>query len=328
MIKPLLTIAIPTWNRANILNKALKALLGQLEKNNELIEIIISDNCSSDNTDQIIREQILRHKTLNITHFKHHENTGYFGNFQKCRELSNGEYFWLLSDNDHVANGLIDYLLSVLITDKPSFIYLKDWVHANKIRNKEKFDKKPYSINNALLEFNYRLTLISAVIFKNEKKKDDVLFNQFKGNTFIGFAYFLQSLKAKNIAIEVIGTSLYIHDSKVSFNAFKSFTIDLVECLEFSKKENVLSESIVETMVNSVISELTIKHYILFRVTGQLHGKKYEKNYIDSLIFNGFSNYTLFIEELEPLINLRGFNFYKRVITKHLFKIIKQRLLR
>ena len=76
---------------------------------------------------------------MNIIHFKQVKNTGYYGNFKKCRELSTGDYFWLLSDNDYVANGLIDYLLDILINNKPSFVFLKDWKHDAKVNNNSSF---------------------------------------------------------------------------------------------------------------------------------------------------------------------------------------------
>ena len=328
MNNPLLSIAIPTWNRAPILDKALSVLLNQIGNNRDKIEIVISDNASDDHTNEIIEKYVLKYNMLNIIHFRQTENTGYFGNFKTCRELSNGYYFWLLSDNDFVANGLIDYLLNILLEQTPSFVFLKDWVHSDKIKSKTHFKSKTYSVKDAIETFNYKTTLISAVIFHNNKSNDAILFEKFNGNTFLGFAYFLQSLKNKNQAIEIIGTSLYIKDTKVSFNAFKSFAVDLIACLNHAVNNDILSESTVNIFVNKVISELTIKHYILYRITGSLHGKKHKKEDVDKLLYDGFSNYQAYKEKFQPLQKANGLNFHKLVITKHLYKIIKQRLLR
>ncbi|MEM9680491.1 MAG: glycosyltransferase family 2 protein, partial [Bacteroidota bacterium] len=164
MEKPLLTIAVPTWNRADILDDALSQLLPQIKHHSDRVEIIISDNASDDHTDQIIKKHCSLNSHLNIIHFTQNENTGYFGNFHKCRTLSSGEYFWLLSDNDFIANGLVDYVLEVLIENSPSFVFLRDWEHANKVTGTPKFENKVYPVFRGVEVFNYKTTLISAVV--------------------------------------------------------------------------------------------------------------------------------------------------------------------
>jgi len=52
-VHPLVTIAIPTYNRADgYLREALASALNQTYQN---IEIIVSDNCSTDNSEAFIR---------------------------------------------------------------------------------------------------------------------------------------------------------------------------------------------------------------------------------------------------------------------------------
>lgn len=51
--QPLITIAIPTYNRADsYLRHALDSALNQTYKN---IEIVVSDNCSVDNTEEVVQ---------------------------------------------------------------------------------------------------------------------------------------------------------------------------------------------------------------------------------------------------------------------------------
>ncbi len=47
---PLLTMAIPTFNRSNILNDALYILIPQIKKYGNQVELIISDNASDSNS--------------------------------------------------------------------------------------------------------------------------------------------------------------------------------------------------------------------------------------------------------------------------------------
>lgn len=328
MNKPLLTIAVPTWNRASILNDALSVLLPQILNNKDKIEIIISDNASDDNTDEIIKKQCKEHSKLNIIHNTQNENTGYFGNFHKCRTLSNGTYFWLLSDNDFIAHGLVDYLMNILINENPSFVFLKDWEHASKVKDNSSFKSETYPVLKGLEVFNYKTTLISAVIFKNIKVNDEELFNYFKGNTFLGFVFFMQSLNDSSDAVEIKGTSLFIKDTKVSFNAFRSFAVDLIACFDYAVNKNIIPESVAQFFINKVISGLTIKHYILYRITGKLHGQKHKKKDVDELLNTGFYKYKAYKEKLNPLQKAKGLHFYKLVISNHLMGLIKERLSR
>jgi glycosyltransferase involved in cell wall biosynthesis len=328
MDKPILTIAVPTWNRATILDNALSALLPQINNNKNKIEIIISDNASDDNTDEVIKKHCKVNHSLNIIHNTQSENTGYFGNFYKCRTLSSGTYFWLLSDNDFIANGLVDYLFNILVGQKPSFVFLKDWKHANKVSESLGFNSNTYTVFKAIEKFNYRTTLISAVIFKNDKRNDTELFSHFKGNTFLGFSFFLEALNDKSDAVEIMGPSLFIRDTKVSFNAFKSFAVDLIACFEYAVKKEILPKKTAQIFINEVIYKLTVKHYILYRITGSLHGQTHQKEAVHTLLNNGFHSYNAYKEELYPLQIAKSFNFYKLVLSKHLFRIIKERIFR
>ena len=61
----LLTIAIPTYNRANILHIALGILLPQINNYSSEIELIISDNASNDNTQKVIKDLLSQYPTIN-----------------------------------------------------------------------------------------------------------------------------------------------------------------------------------------------------------------------------------------------------------------------
>lgn len=328
MDKPILTIAVPTWNRASILDNALSALLPQINQNKDIVEIIISDNASDDNTNQVIKKHCALNNELNIIHNTQSENTGYFGNFHKCRTLSTGTYFWLLSDNDFIAKGLVNYILEKLLEHKPSFIFLKDWKHSNKVGKRTDFKSEIYPVFKAIEKFNYKTTLISAVVFKNDKSNDVELFSHFKGNTFLGFIFFLESLKNKSDAIEITGASLFIRDTKVSFNAFKSFAVDLISCFDYAVKNDILPKETANIFINQVITELTVKHYILYRITGSLHGQNHKKEDVDKLLNKGFYNYEAYNKQLNPLQKANGFVFYKLVGKNHLIRLLKQRIFR
>jgi len=97
----LVTIGIPTYNRADgYLRQALESALNQTYKN---IEVIVSDNCSTDNTEAVVRafsDQRLRY-------FRHDENIGANNNFNFCVEQARGDYFLLLHDDDMIDSDFV-----------------------------------------------------------------------------------------------------------------------------------------------------------------------------------------------------------------------------
>ena len=91
-----LTIAIPTYNRLEKLKICLKRLMEQ--KKIEQIEIIVSDNDSTDGTGEYMTELVK--KAENIHYYRNTENVGPDKNFLNCFDKAVGEYVLLLGDDD------------------------------------------------------------------------------------------------------------------------------------------------------------------------------------------------------------------------------------
>ncbi|MCK7499236.1 MAG: glycosyltransferase [Comamonadaceae bacterium] len=95
---PLLTIAIPTYNRADDLERLLATLAGELSGLEHKVDIVISDNASTDHTQAVIgRFTALWPRARVITQAV---NLGMDGNFCSCAEHVEGEFFWLMGDDD------------------------------------------------------------------------------------------------------------------------------------------------------------------------------------------------------------------------------------
>ena len=95
---PLVSIGIPTYNRADsYLKLAIQSAVNQTYSN---IEIIVSDNCSTDSTEMVVSA----FGDPRIRYFKQTKNIGGLNNANYCVEQARGNYFLLLHDDD-----LIDY---------------------------------------------------------------------------------------------------------------------------------------------------------------------------------------------------------------------------
>lgn len=129
----LLTIAIPTYNRADCLKLLLNSILKQLEKKEELIsdlEILICDNNSTDETSFFLEEKIK--SGSNIKYLKNSQNMGASSNVFKCFQETESRYIWIIGDDDLPLVGSIELVVELLTKEKPDIVYLPaKWKHGD-----------------------------------------------------------------------------------------------------------------------------------------------------------------------------------------------------
>jgi glycosyltransferase involved in cell wall biosynthesis len=110
----LLSLCIPTYNRAAKINICLQAIFEAMDKLLEnKIEIIISDNNSEDNTRQIVEKFIA--SGLKLKYFKNETNLGYLKNIVLLlTKYSHGEYIWMIGDDDFIDKNSLKYVIDLL----------------------------------------------------------------------------------------------------------------------------------------------------------------------------------------------------------------------
>lgn len=114
--KPLVSIGMPVYNGEKYIRQALDSLLAQDYPN---LELIISDNASTDGTGEICQAYAARDKR--IRYHRNETNLGAVGNFNRVFELSNGEYFMWAAADDLWHPTFISRCLSVIEED-PSVV--------------------------------------------------------------------------------------------------------------------------------------------------------------------------------------------------------------
>lgn len=106
---PLISIGIPVYNEGRFLEESLSSLLSQDYQN---LEIIISDNASTDRTEEICREFCIRDKRIRYHRFD--INQGATANFKKVVDLAQGRYFIWAAGHDLWSPNLISECVDVL----------------------------------------------------------------------------------------------------------------------------------------------------------------------------------------------------------------------
>jgi len=104
--EPLLSVGIPTYNRAAKLARAAESVLAQTHHN---LELVISDNASGDDTEALCRR--LCERDSRVRYLRSPVNRGPTANFNILFEEMRGDYAMVLSDDDWLEDS---YLASCL----------------------------------------------------------------------------------------------------------------------------------------------------------------------------------------------------------------------
>ena len=161
--QPLLSITIPTWNRANCLAEGLKQLQNQMSDIAEdELEIFISDNGSDDNTKEVVDSFV--EKGLPIIYNRNEKNMGCDYNFLKCAEFAHGKYIVIMGDDDFFKPGALRQILDILRDEEIGLLHLTSF---HQVEGCKRYDV----IDDFIMEVSYNFTFMSANIFNADAIK-------------------------------------------------------------------------------------------------------------------------------------------------------------
>jgi len=111
-IQPVVSIGMPVYNGEKFIRQAIESILSQTYQN---LELIISDNASTDKTGEICRSYAAQDSRIRYT--RNSKNLGAAKNFNKVFKLSTGMYFkWAAADN-MIEPDYIEKCVNVLKSD-------------------------------------------------------------------------------------------------------------------------------------------------------------------------------------------------------------------
>lgn len=112
MANPKVSVLIPAYNYAHYLSEAIDSVLGQTYKN---FELIVVDNCSTDNTEEIVNNYA-KHDTR-IKFVRNQENIGMYRNYNQALLLATGDYIKFLNADDKFEPTLLEKFVNILEND-------------------------------------------------------------------------------------------------------------------------------------------------------------------------------------------------------------------
>lgn len=204
----LLSIIIPTYNRANCLELLLESLKCELKGLENRVEVIIGDNASEDGTALLSQDfkqhwhatQIIRHTT----------NLGADENFCHCIEHCDSQFFWILGDDDLPRAGAIPLLVELLVNYDPDIVYMNSHWRETLTSHKEIGQLLTLqAMGMGRREFARRVhvwtTFISGCIIRR-KHASVVVLRQFSGSALVQLGWIFAALQQGQKFIHVAST--------------------------------------------------------------------------------------------------------------------------
>jgi glycosyltransferase involved in cell wall biosynthesis len=121
---PKITALVPSYNHARYLRQRIESILAQTYKN---VELIVIDDCSPDNSDEVIQALLKEHA---FTYIRNAQNSGTpFSAWERAAALAAGDYIWICESDDYADPGFLAEAVDKLAqTPQAVLFYCQSWV--------------------------------------------------------------------------------------------------------------------------------------------------------------------------------------------------------
>lgn len=124
-MRPLVSIGMPIYNEGRFIKESLDSLVNQDYTN---VELIVSDNCSTDNSGKICQKYIEQHDWISYHRFS--RNIGASGNFRYVLQEARGKYFMWAAGHDLWTSNYISACVD-LLESRPNTVVasgISNWI--------------------------------------------------------------------------------------------------------------------------------------------------------------------------------------------------------
>lgn len=121
MTNPVLSICIPTRNRAHIIEQTINMLLSETQALRDVgaVEIICSDNASSDATFDVLQRYV---GNKGFSRIRNETDIGISQNLVRCANVALGRFIWFFGDDDVIQHEYIQKIVCIICNHKYSFL--------------------------------------------------------------------------------------------------------------------------------------------------------------------------------------------------------------
>lgn len=183
----LLSISIPTFNRAKYLQESLRQIQSELKNIVPgLVEVYVSDNASTDQTSQVVTAA--QDNGLYVRYVRNTENLGSDANIAQCFNDALGKYVLIMGDDDLFVDGALAELIAHLRSSEYGLVCLRAFGFETDFRAELPTLKRQtteyMNAGDYLAKVGHFVTLISACVI-NKSLLTGVDARQFCGGNLV-----------------------------------------------------------------------------------------------------------------------------------------------
>ncbi|MGL4344554.1 MAG: glycosyltransferase family 2 protein [Cellulosilyticaceae bacterium] len=203
---PFLSICIPTFNRAKLLERNLASIYSQIG-NDSLFEVIVVNNDSGDDTEEVVRAYQEKYATL--IYSKNATNIGMSKNILYSLQLAHGTYCMSHGDDDYFAPHTLYRLVEYIKKYPECSVY---FLNATKnIGTEEAYEGMEKFLQNV----SVLVTAITATIIKREYLSQIVEPDRFI-ETNLNQVYIIYSILMENAKFLILNQNFFIYQTQPS----------------------------------------------------------------------------------------------------------------
>jgi abequosyltransferase len=306
----LLTIAIPTYNRAALLDTCLSALAQEF-RDNPLVEVLISNNASTDQTIAIVE----KHRKTSFAQLRYFENATNLGpdrNITQCFREAKGKYVWIFSDDDLLLPAYGAQLFDLLRNTEWGLIHLKSlWYSGNEMPQPAPMliQYKEYAQGiDCIKDINYWVTFITGNIVNKTLLSNSEITYSFDGTNLTQLGWILPAAftTAPNVIVTTPVLACRANNSG-GYKLFQTFATNFNEVMAKLVAERAIPYEALHT-----INENLITGFFPGFVT--VSSSSFNKEPILNTLYKEFKGYRSFWTVLLPL-------YYKSIVRNKLKEV-------
>lgn len=174
--RPMLTIAIPTYNRVKYLDLCLKRIseeiAGLSEDQRCLVKIYVSDNASTDDATPKVIAQYQGMWAGAFEAVRNPQNVGPDLNIAQCYDSVKTPYVWIFGDDDVLLPGGLGLVLDALLREEIDILYVNNYWFKDSYKEKPRRKERNGALSfRSAEEFtsrtNVMLTFLSGLIVRS-----------------------------------------------------------------------------------------------------------------------------------------------------------------
>ena len=274
---PVLSLCVPTYNRAALLPQSLRSILGQITPEmRQSVEVVILDNASPDDTPAVDAGAQADFPDAPVRYLRRPENIGADANLCDAPNQARGQFVYLISDDDVLLPGAVERLLQ-LIGDHPDLdaftLNLYEFWDSPDEEAVCYFTKPPHdrilhSRDEALWEMNSLIIFLSSMAFRRENVAGRD-YSRFQGTYMAQAFMFLDALApGRGLYVTIQPYLARRADNHEGYRFFQVFVTNWAALMRYALSVGYSREGVRRTMENYL--GFLLDSIVLFKARGSI----------------------------------------------------------